>query len=275
MSAILLKAAELTRAGTPFVMATVVRAQAPTSAKPGDKALITEDGLVAGWVGGSCSEPTVRRFAREALEDGVSRLVQISPEAEPASRAGLTVVPMTCFSGGALEIYLEPFIPALRIVVYGNSPTAQAVDRLAAAMGYVCTVVDLTDRPAMEKLSSPVVRSLDELALPRTAAAVVASHGLFDDEAATHALALNLPYVGVVASKRRFAQLQQRLRAQGATDAQLARLKGPAGLDIGARNATEVALSILAELIQWRRDESVEASTTVAVEAPKKSCCAS
>lgn len=257
-------AAQLDQDGQPFVMATVVRAEAPTSAKPGDKAIVIEDGLVSGWVGGSCAEPVVRRYAQQALEDGIPRLVRIAPEARAdVTRDGMTIVPMRCFSGGELEIYIEPFMPRPHIIVFGNSPNVQTLDRLAVTLGYRSTVVDLTQRPSMEELSSPALRSFDDVpdSPPSNTYAVVTSHGLFDEEAVEFALLRDFAYVGLVASRRRLSKLTDSLKQRGLGDEQLSRLKGPAGLDLGARGPQEVALSILAEIVAYRRCRNVEHKT--------------
>ncbi|MCZ6726157.1 MAG: xanthine dehydrogenase, partial [Acidobacteria bacterium] len=188
------RAHELTVAGEPFVFATVVRAQSPTSAKPGNKAIITRDGQVFGWVGGSCAEPTVRKEAVAALADGQCRLVHLSPEPElPASRAGLTFVPMPCFSGGTMEIYIEPHLARPHLLVFGNSPVAHALARLGEVMSYRVTVVDLSDRPPFEPVSAEVVSDLDQLPsiTPESTFAVVASHGMFDEAAIEKALSLS------------------------------------------------------------------------------------
>ncbi len=266
-------AAQLVERGQPFVLATVVRALAPTSTKPGDKAVITGDGEVFGWVGGSCAEPIVKKEAAAALEDGACRLVHISPEAElPPSRDGLTFRPMTCYSGGLLEIHVEPHLARPLLLVCGNSPVAHAVAALGKALRYRVVVADLTTRPSMGA-DLDVVTELDELPTLGGANtfAVVASHGMFDLDALEKVLSLDTGYVGFVASERRRASVFDSLSARGISDEALARIDAPAGLDLGGKEPEEVALSILAQVVTRRNAAKVK------VEEPAKasSCCAS
>ncbi len=272
---------ELSEAGEAFVVATVVRAESPTSAKPGNKAVITQDGRVFGWVGGSCAEPTVRKEAVAALADGQSRLVHLSPEPVlPASRSGLTFVPMPCFSGGTMEIYVEPHVARPHLLVFGNSPVAHALAELAEVMRYRVTVVDLSDRPPFEATSAEVVASLDEIppVAPESTFAVVASHGMFDEEAIAKALALAPTYLGLVTSPRRYAALRGILGERGVDEEALEKIHAPAGLDLPAREPHEIALSILAQILELRRDEAPaavldeeERGSKIAVAEPSES----
>jgi xanthine dehydrogenase accessory factor len=251
-------AKDLERRNEGYVLATVVRALAPTSAKPGDKAVVTEEGVVQGWIGGSCAEPTVKKEAKAALEDGACRVVQITPDPElPAKREGLVVVPMTCYSGGELEIYLEPHPAKAELLVFGNSPVAQALVELGVFTGYRVTVVDTTERPPLE--GATVVRDLDqaELRRPDRAAVVVATHGVFDEDAIERAAALEPSYLGVVASPKRFSSLAASMKRRGLTPETWARVDGPAGLDIGARTPQEIAISIIASITAQRDGISV------------------
>lgn len=250
-------AAQLRARGEPFVMATVVRAVAPTSAKPGDKAVLTDAGLLVGWVGGSCAEPIVRKTAETALVDGKSRLVLITPREDAVAGedgSGRTVHHMTCYSGGELEIYIEPFLALPRLLVFGNSPVARALCDLGAVMRYEVTAIDLGDRPQMG-VEIDTVRSLQ--ALPKlqreNAFAVVSSHGMFDEESLEAALKLELPYTGFVTSKKRRDQVFAQLRERGISESALARLKAPAGLELGAQQPEEIALAVMAEVVRARR----------------------
>jgi xanthine dehydrogenase accessory factor len=253
-------AKELEARGESFVLATVIRAVAPTSAKSGDKALISEDGVVHGWVGGSCAEPTVKKEAALALADGAGRVVQITPEAGFASeREGLVVVPMTCYSGGELEIYLEPHRARAEMVVFGNSPVAQTLVELGSLMGYQVSVADTTDRPAMNGVH--VIRALEEVELkrPDRAAVVVATHGVFDEDAIVRAVSLEPRYLGVVASVKRFASLRSSVLKRGVSPEAWDRIDGPAGIDIGARTPEEIAVSIMSGITAER--ESIAVTT--------------
>jgi xanthine dehydrogenase accessory factor len=250
-------AAELAKTATPFATAIVVRAEKPTSGKPGDKAIVTADGVLHGWIGGSCAQPTVVKMARQAMQDGEPRLIRLSanPDAMTA-RDGLIELPMTCYSGGALEIYIEPQLPRPRLLIVGALPTARALARLGCAMNYQVFVVDPETTGAGLPAGVEVITDLERMTHPINSLTyvVVASHGAFDEMALEHALRSNAAYVGLVASQRRAAAVRHYLAARGIDAARLALLKCPAGLDIGARRGDEIALSIIAEIVHLRRN---------------------
>jgi xanthine dehydrogenase accessory factor len=253
-------AEELEAKGESFVLATVVRAVAPTSAKPGDKAVVTEAGVVHGWIGGSCAEPTVKKEAKLALSDGACRVVQITPDPSlPNDREGLIVVPMTCYSGGELEIYLEPHRAKRELVVFGNSPVAQALVEFGVAVGYEVTVVDTTERPPLDGVA---------LKRPAEAAIVVATHGVFDEDAVARSVELAPGYLGVVASPRRFSSLGGSMKSRGVSREGWAKVDGPAGIDIGAKTPQEIAVSIIAAITAQR--ESITVTTKRPSETPRE-----
>jgi xanthine dehydrogenase accessory factor len=229
-------AAELTRTREPFVQATVVRAQKPTSAHAGDTALVRADGSIDGFVGGTCAEASVREYGLMTLSTNQPLLLRIVPgEAPPASAEdGAVTVANPCLSGGSVEIFLEPRVPAPRVLVVGDSPIAGALAELGRPLGFA---VELTAGDAAQPHA-------DDAAL------VVASHGRGEEPALTAALRLGVPYVGLIASRIRGAAV---LAALDVPDDQRARVHSPAGLDIGSRTAAEIALSVLAELVQERR----------------------
>ena len=254
-------ASELAGRREAFALATVVRREPPSSARVGDSAVVTPDGGFHGWLGGSCTRPTVIREALAALANGAPRLIGIvrDPDSASGARAGLTVFPMACHSGGSVEIYIEPMLPARRLLVFGVSPTARALARLAAVLGYR---VEAVDPEASETLFPDATRLVtrDESIEPpgpgQDAArcfAVVATLGQRDEEAAWAASRLMPAYVGVVASRKRFGQIRETLAARGAAAEQLDRIANPAGLDIGAETPEEIALSILAEITRRAR----------------------
>lgn len=232
---LLQRAQHLRAQRTPFVLATVVRAQRPTSAKAGDSALLLPDGTLDGFVGGTCAETTVRLQGLRLLETGQSALLRITPEPEESDEAveGLLTVANPCLSGGTLEIFLEAMIPPTLVYVLGDAPVARAIARVGDAIGY--EVVTTTD---------------PDLPLPVDASAVVvASHGRDEERVLLAALRQDVPYVALVASRRRAATV---LRGLDLAEQGRARVHAPAGLDIGARTAPEVALSILAEIVECR-----------------------
>jgi xanthine dehydrogenase accessory factor len=226
------RADQLRSGRTPFVLATVVRAERPTSAKPGDRALVLPDGTLEGFVGGSCAESTVRLQSLRLLETGESTLLRITPteDAEPAPvTEGTVTVNNPCLSGGTLDIFLEAMLPPVLVYVYGLGPIARALVELGTALGY--------DVRATEPAS----------ALPTDlAAVVVASHGRDEQDVLAAAVRAGVPYIGLVASRRRGSAVLAEL------DLPAGSVHTPAGLDIGGRTASEIALSIYAELIAQR-----------------------
>lgn len=256
-SELLQLAADLAHREEPFVLAVVVRRRPASSSQPGNMAIISAAGEFHGWLGGSCTQPTVVREAQRALADGQPRLLHLTPDPESERRPGVDVFPMTCQSGGSVEIYLEPILPAPRLVVFGSSPTAQALARLGQALGYTAVAVE-DDLEALGRSAAPSHA-------PRFV--VVATMGEHDEEAIRAALALSPDYLGVVASARRFAQMRETLVARGVPAEALDRIRCPAGLRIGARAPEEIALSILAEIVQQRAEAATPAPASEA-EAP-------
>ena len=216
-------AAELTRSRQPFVQATVVRAQKPTSAHAGDTALVRADGSIDGFVGGTCAEASVREYGLMTLSTNQPLLLRIVPgEAAPRStEEGAVTVANPCLSGGSVEIFLEPKVPAPRVLVVGDSPIATALADLGRPLGFA---VDL-------------VAGQDAVPAAEDAALVVASHGRGEEPALTAALRLGVPYVGLIASRIRGAAV---LAALDVPDDQRARVHSPAGLDIGGRDRKSV-----------------------------------
>lgn len=242
--------------GLPFATAFVVRAEKPTSAKPGDKAIVTADGVMHGWIGGSCAQPSVIRESLKAMADGEARFIRLTPNPkEQIPREGLLDLPMTCFSGGTLEIYIEPQLPAPRLMVIGSLPIAQALARLGKVMNYKVIAVDPDTKGASTPDADEVVTDLNQISAKITPLTyvVVASHGNYDEVALEHALRSKAAYVALVTSKTRAATVVEYLEARGLSQAEIARLKYPAGLNIRAMQGDEIALSIMAEIVQKRR----------------------
>lgn len=249
------KGQALRASGEPFAVAVVVRAEAPTSAKPGDKAIVTQRGVMFGWIGGSCAQPTVVAEAQRAIAEDRGRLIRLTPNPEQTpAEPGIEVRAMTCYSGGTLDVFIEPQQPQPKLIIVGNLPTAQALAHLAKAMSYHTIAIDPAESGAMghADLVTTDFATLDQHASPITAT-VVATHGNGDEEALEHALRADIPYVGLVASPKRGNELKRYLGLRGLGAEALAKLVSPAGLDIGARRGDEIALSILTEIVQQRR----------------------
>jgi xanthine dehydrogenase accessory factor len=236
------RAQELAAAGEPFVTATVVRAQRPTSVRAGDVALVLGDGTIEGFVGGACAEHSVRAHSLEAIRTGAAVLLRVLPFAEEEAREdvdeGAVTVQNPCLSGGAIEVFLEPVVPAPRLLVAGETPIAGAVMRIAPELGLDAVL-----------LEEGVAPRAGDLGL------VVAAHGREEAGALRRGLELGLPYVGLVASRARGDGVLGELRGEGVADESLARIDVPAGIDIGARTPAEIALSILARVVEVRRRE--------------------
>jgi xanthine dehydrogenase accessory factor len=237
------RARELGERGEPFVTATVVRAQSPTSVVAGNSALVLRDGTIEGFVGGSCAEHSVRAYSLQALQSGQALLLRILPFGdesigpegqEVANEDGAVTVQNPCLSGGAIEIFLEPLLPSPRVVVVGDTPIAAALRRLAPELG-------------LEAVEGEPRHG--DLAL------VVAAHGRDELDSLRGALEAELPYVGLVASRKRGDGVLAELRGDGVAPELLERIEVPAGLDIGARTPAEIALSILARVVEVRRGQ--------------------
>ena len=250
--------AELEATGGRFAVATVVAVQRPTSARPGARGIVHPDGTIEGWVGGSCAQPVVVREAMRALVDGHPRLLRLSKSAPAEGRRadGVVELVMSCHSGGTLEIYVQPHLPAPSLWVAGTTPIVGALVTLGAATGWRVTVFDpIADAdafPDAERVSGET--SLGKVDPGLSPYVVVATQGIWDEEALASALRRDVSYVGLVASPTRAAHVRAWLRDEAnMPEDRLAALRAPAGMDIGAETPEEIALSILAELVQVRR----------------------
>ena len=261
---------ELRALDEPFAMASVVRCERPTSAKPGDRGIISLDGKLSGWIGGGCAQPIVIKEALKSLQDGSPRLVRVSPKegAEPAD--GVTGYTMMCHSGGTLDIFIEPVLSRPNLLIFGRSPVAQTLAKLAKVLAYRVSAIAPEARREQsagvdvfldsfqdlaEKASSGAIRT----PAPRTAI-VVATQGEDDEGALEQALRIEAAYVAFVASKKKWEAVSDYLRQRGTSAQKVNAVKVPAGLDIGAVSPEEIAVSILAEIIQLTRQSDVHAS---------------
>jgi xanthine dehydrogenase accessory factor len=237
---VLEQAGELTRRGQAFALATVVWRQGPSSGQQGSRAVITEAGELHGWIGGACAEPVVIREAQRVIADGEARLLLLgTPEQFGAAvPEGMTVVPISCQSEGALEVYIEPVLPTPHLVVVGRSPMAHTLADLARALGWRAALIDGPDFTAA---------AADERSM-----VVVATQGHHDEEAVEQAVAARPAYLGLVGSHRRGEALLGYLAERGVPKDQLDKVRVPAGLDLGRTTHEEIAVAILAELVKLR-----------------------
>jgi len=264
---------EMKAAEQAFVLATVVRTVSVTAAKAGAKAIIRPDGtIVAGWIGGGCARGAVLKAAREALADGEPRMVSVQPEdmlaelgVKPGDhRDGVRFASNMCPSKGTMDIFIEPVLPHPSLVILGASPVAMSLATQARQLGYHVTLAapagDLTAAPDADMLVDGF--ALGELHQARRFI-VISTQGKGDEVALRAALALEAAYVAFVGSRRKMAALREKLSADGVAAAALARVKAPAGLDLGAITPEEIAMSILAEItVERRRGQRVAAQAS-------------
>ena len=248
---VIVRAGRLAAEGEAHVLATVVSVARPASTRRGDRALVTPDGALLGWVGGACSEPIVVREALRALANGESRLVRIGPPGSGGDAApDIVVAESSCASEGTVEVLLEPHVPALLLSVVGESPAARTLAILARAIGW--------------RVSAELTGGAD--------AVVVATMGHGDEETLAAALALGVGYVGLVASSRRASAVLAALRQRGLDEEALARVRSPAGLDLGPSTQDEIAVAVLAELVAWRHSRPAGTSVVLPEEAVDPVC---
>ena len=231
---------ELARSGQAFALATVVWRQGPSSSKQGSRAIITADGELHGWIGGACAEPVVIREAKQVMVDGNARLLLLgSPDQfGGAVPEGMTVVPISCQSEGALEIYIEPVLPVPHLVIVGSSPMAHTLAELSRALGWSTDLVSPQEFTAGHAGERSMV--------------IVATQGHGDEDMIERAVAIRPAYLGLVASRRRGEAVLGYLAERGVPKDQLDRVHAPAGLDLGKTTHEEMAVAILAELVQLR-----------------------
>jgi xanthine dehydrogenase accessory factor len=228
---VLIEAGRLASEGKAFVLATVVDVVRPASTRRGDRALVTQDGGLVGWIGGACSEPIVVRESLQALADGETRLLRIGPPGAGSDpRPGVVEAESTCASEGVVEVLVEPQLPSPLLAIVGQGPVGRTLAELARVLGWRVSVGSTDGADAI----------------------VVAAMGHGDEEALEAALASGTGYVGLVASSRRASVVLGELRSRGVDEADLARVRSPAGLDLGPSTQEEIAVAILAELVSWR-----------------------
>lgn len=248
----------------PFVLATVVRTISVTAAKAGAKAVIAADGsIAAGWIGGGCARAAVLKAARASFEDGETRLISIRPEelldelgvSPGEEREGVHFAKNMCPSQGTMDIFIEPVLPRPSLVIYGASPVAQALAAQAPTIGFDITVCAQGEDLAPFETSARLIDGfVDVPAGNGETYVIVSTQGRGDLAALAAALKTPVRHVGFVGSRRKLAALKVKLLEKGLSEEDTGRIKGPAGLDLGAITPEEIALSILAELLMIRRD---------------------
>ncbi|QWF22541.1 XdhC family protein [Nocardioides sp. LMS-CY] len=225
-------------AGQEYAVATVVWRQAPSSGQIGSRAIVTADGQIHGWIGGACAEPTVIREAQRVIREGEARLLYLGASDDLVLPEGMTAIPMSCQSEGALQIYVEPVHPPVHLVVVGRSPMAELLTELARVLGWRAELVDGAGFTAAD---------VDERAV-----VVVATQGHHDEDVIRHAASARPAYVGLVASHKRGEAVLGYLADRGVPPDLLERVHTPVGLDLGHTTHREIAVSILAELVRVR-----------------------
>jgi xanthine dehydrogenase accessory factor len=250
--AVLEQAAGLARRGERFALATVVWRQGPSSSKQGSRAIITSDGELRGWIGGACAEPAVIREARQVIETGAARLLLLgsADQFHGAVPEGMTVVPISCHSEGALEVYIEPVLPAPHLVIVGKSPMAETLARLANALDWHADLIADHEFGAADVDEGSMV--------------VIATQGRGDEGVLERAVAARPAYIGLVGSQKRGAAVLGYLADRGVPADQLDRVRVPAGLDLGSTSHPEIAVAILAELVQLRASGKITTGPTPA-----------
>jgi xanthine dehydrogenase accessory factor len=246
---------DLSRRGEPFALATVVWRRAPSSAQPGNQAIVTAAGKVRGWLSGACAESVVIREARKALETGEPQLVLLGSPEELEARAndGISLVPMQCQSEGAIELFVQPVLPKPHLVMIGRTPMVGTLTSLAKALGWRTVVVDDRGDPDSHPDAGLVVTTLDLEAagVGENSLVVVATQGQYDELAVDKALGTKAAFIGLIASRKRAQAVLDWLRDVDYTEEALARVKAPAGLDLGSLKHEEIAVGVLAELVQF------------------------
>lgn len=255
--------AALRAQGQPFCVATVVRTADVTSAKAGAKAAVTECGDIRGHLGGACVQGAVRKAAAEALRTGVARLIRMKPAAAVLSLTDSDGVPLYksgCPSGGTVDLLIEPYAPPPMLALFGQTPVAAAIAAQARLMGWRLA----TELEGVGRSVDPA--DLGPLGLRETDFAVVAAQGRGDLAALRAALSSPCARVAMVASRRKAAALCARLRGEGMAEDRIARLKSPAGLDLGGVDPMEIAVSVAAEVVLWRNADRAAAVGRAAAE---------
>ena len=262
------KASLMQERAEPYALALVVRCESPTSARPGARGLVSRDGIITGWIGGGCAQPIVIEESLKAIREGTPRLLRITPQAGSVAVDGLLTYEMNCYSGGTMDIFIEPVLPPPQVVILGRSPVARSLARLARALKYEVIVhapgATAEDFPEAQRLEDNLRLS----GLRAAQAYVVVSTQGEDDEGGVEAAARSgAAYVAFVASKKKWEAVRQALSERGVGAAALARVQAPAGVEIHAVEPEEIALSVMAQIVQARRAAPAAGSAAAATSA--------
>lgn len=246
------KSQELNKNNEPFSIAVVVRREAPSSGKTGDKAVIDKFGDITGWVGGGCVKSIIIKEAEDAMKTGKPRLVKIGNMQSAGKQEGVIEYKMTCHSEGTVEVYIEPILPAPHLVVIGFSAIARSLVKIAKTSGFRVTVVAPDAKPgSFEKVDELITQlNLDQVKTTNASFIVVATQGEQDEKALEQALSKQQSYIGFVSSRKKKDSIMDYLLQSGNDKKKLDKIKSPAGIDIKAKTPEQVAISILAEIIQ-------------------------
>ncbi len=258
------KISELRKKNEAFAIATVVRREAPSSGKSGDKAVINKYGEIIGWVGGGCIKAIIIKEAEDALKTGQPRLVRIGQTSSTEKQEDVMEYKMTCQSEGEVDVFIDPVMPAPHLVVMGKSAIAKALVKIGKATGYRVTAVAPESKPdsfpGVDELITQM--NLQQVEMSATTFIVVCTQGEQDETALELALQTSSAYIGFVASKQKKASVFEYLKQSGIDEQKIAAIKSPAGIDINAKKPDEVAISILAEIIQLQNKMSNTAGFT-------------
>jgi len=256
---------ELRKKNEPFVTATVVRREVPSSGKSGDKAIIDKFGKMTGWIGGGCVKGIILKEADDAIKSGKSRLVKVGKSLSTLKQEGVVDYKMTCMSEGTVEVFIEPVLPSPHLVVIGKTAIAKALVKIARTAGFRITVVaaDITPQ-TFEKVDELITQiNLDQVKLFSSSSIVVCTQGEQDEETLEQVLQKNCSYIGFVASRKKKSGVFEYLLQQGMDQKKLDEVHSPAGIDIAAKRPEEVAISIIAEIIQVHNNKPQHAESFI------------
>ncbi len=242
--------------GEEFAIAQVIWREAPSSGKPGDKAIILKDGSLIGWIGGGCVKGIAVKEAQEAIRDHKSRLVRIDPNADNNKNGSYKTYRMTCHSGGTMELFIEPVTPNPQLIIVGKSNIARALAKLAVATNLRVNVLNKDADKGMFPDVNNIHQSVDftKVTIDQNTFIVVATQGDNDEESVRMALETDCDYVGFISSLQKSGKIKEYLEEVGVDLKRIDELKTPVGIDINAKLPEEIAISILAEIVQLFRD---------------------